>query len=452
MAPSRLRRSWRAPLFVGIVPRSLQGAHQRAPAPVYARGLVDGIRKGDDAVANPYHRVTMTDERRVPAPGGEQLPLRRTTFAQPDGRQIHVYGEVRGMPPADAPRSELTALHLRRDELSGAWIAGSPARNVRPHSSAPSGGGMVPGSPAERFRCPLCPGGPELAFGYEAAVFGNRFPTFTLDPPALPDPGDPRFGPSLGACEVVMFTERHEGDFATLTPEETARVVAVWRDRTADLWSDERLACVLPFENRGGEVGATLSHPHGQIYAFGHVPPWIERRVTALAEGRARTGSCVSCAVVADELRSDRLVHDDPHWAVGVPFAPRWPYEVHVRAVRHGARRLTDLTAAESRALAGSLHAVVARYNGLFGFELPYMMVVYEAPRGATDWHLAVELYPPHRSPRLTKIRASVETSTLLFINDTLPEASAVRLQAVAVAAREEHPGFVVVPAVETAG
>jgi len=156
--------------------------------------------------------------------------------------------------------------------------------------------------------------------------------------------------------------------------------------------------------------------------------------------------------VVADELRSERIIQADPHWAVGVPFAPRWPYEVHVRAVRHGARRLTDLTAAESRALAGALHAVVERYNGLFGFELPYMMVVHEAPRGAPDWHLAVELYPPHRSERLTKIRASVETSTLLFINDTLPEENAARLRAIAVAAREEHPGFVVVPAGENGG
>jgi UDPglucose--hexose-1-phosphate uridylyltransferase len=389
----------------------------------------------------------MTTSDAAPASPPEPLPLARTTFVQPDGRRIHVYGDVRGRPPVDAPRSEPTALHMRRDELSASWVAVSPARNVRPHSSAPSGSGTVPGSPAERFGCPLCPGGPELAFSYEAAVFGNRFPTFTTDPPPPPDPGDPRFAPSLGACEVVMFTERHEGNFATLTPAETARVVAVWRDRTAELWADHRLALVLPFENRGGEIGATLSHPHGQIYAFGHLPPWTERRVAALEEGRARTGACVTCGVVAAELASERIVHADPHWAVGVPFAPRWPYEVHVRAIRHGARRLTDLDAAESRSLAGALHAVVERYNGLFGFELPYMMVVHEAPRGAADWHLAVELYPPHRSERLTKIRASVETATLLFINDTLPEASAARLQAISVTPREEHPGFVVVPA-----
>src|SRR5512140_1459788 len=100
----------------------------------------------------------------------EPLPLQRTTFVQPDGRRIHVYGDVRGAPPPDAPRSEPTALHLRRDELSASWVAVSPARNVRPHSSAPTGSGTVPGSPAERFARPPCPRGPQLAFGPDAPV------------------------------------------------------------------------------------------------------------------------------------------------------------------------------------------------------------------------------------------------------------------------------------------
>jgi UDPglucose--hexose-1-phosphate uridylyltransferase len=372
------------------------------------------------------------------------IHLPRTTFDLSDGRRIHVYGEVRGGPPADPPAMEPSGLHLRRDELSASWIAVSPARNVRPHRSAPGGSRAIPGSPADRFGCPLCPGGPELAFSYEAAVFDNRFPSFVPQPSPVPDPADPRYGASLGTCEVVMFTERHEGNFATLTAEETARVVAVWTDRTRDLWRDGRFAAVMPFENRGNEVGATLSHPHGQIYAFGHLPPQIERRVAALADGRARTGGCVSCRIVVEQRASSRTVHDDPHWAVGVPFAPRWPYEVHVRAIRHGARRLADLAPAEARSLARALHVVVERYNGLFGFELPYMMMVQEGPVDAEDSHLSVEFLPPHRSARLIKIRASVETATLLFINDTLPETSAEQLRAVPVEPREEHAGFAV--------
>jgi UDPglucose--hexose-1-phosphate uridylyltransferase len=380
-------------------------------------------------------------------PAPYPLPLPRTEFGLPDGRSIRVYGQVRGAPPTDAPCSEPTALHMRFDSLSSSWIGISPSRNARPHSTQASASGMAPGSPAERHKCPLCPGGPELAFSYEAAVFDNRFPTFVADPPPVPDPGNLLMAPSQGKCEVVMFTERHEGNFATLTPAETARVIAVLKDRTAALWTDPANRYVMPFESRGGEVGATLSHPHGQIYAFDHLPPQMERRAAALASGRAHTGACLSCAVVAEELASERIIHADPHWSVGIPFAPRWPFEVHVRAKRHGARRLADLTDAESRALARALHVVVERYNGLFGFELPYMMIALEAPADAPDWHFAVEFYPPHRSEKLTKVRASVETATLLFINDTLPETSAARLQACPITPFEEHPGYVVVPA-----
>ncbi|MGZ6314183.1 MAG: galactose-1-phosphate uridylyltransferase [Candidatus Limnocylindrales bacterium] len=382
--------------------------------------------------------------------GGAPVRLPRTDFPLPDGRTVRIYGEVPGAPPETVARRQPAELHLRRDELTATWIAVSPARNVRPHRSDAERAGLndaapaVPGSPAERFACPLCPGGPELPVGYEAAVFDNRFPSLVPDPPPVPDSAEAGYAPALGRCEVVMFTHRHEGNFATLTPAETARVIAVWRDRTSELWEDPRNAFVMPFENRGAEIGATLSHPHGQLYAFGHLPPMIERRVAALVAGRARRGSCLTCAVVARELGSGRIVQENPHWAIGVPFAARWPYEVHVRAIRHGARRLADLGPDETVSLAGALHGVVERYNGLFGFELPYMMVVQEAPRGADDWHLGIELYPPHRTRDLLKIRASVETATGLFINDTLPEASAKLLAAIPTAPRKEHPGFVV--------
>lgn len=122
-----------------------------------------------------------------PAP----IPLLRTTFDLSDGRRIHVYGEVRGRPPADAPAMDPTGLHMRRDELSASWIAVSPARNVRPHHSSPSGSGAIPGNSAERFGCPLSPGGPELAFSYQAAVFDNRFPSFVPHPPTGARPGRP---------------------------------------------------------------------------------------------------------------------------------------------------------------------------------------------------------------------------------------------------------------------
>ena len=356
--------------------------------------------------------------------------LARHTLRHADGRALYVYGALLGGLPGEsdtAPAGHDVALHQRLDLLTGEWVAISPARNTRPQTSAdaPSAATPVGG-------CPLCPGGPEVPFGYRAAVFDNRFPSLTVAPPRPPD-GD-LVAPSRGRCEVVLYSDHHVGSLATLSPAQVATVVAVWRDRSRALWSDHRTAYVLVFENRGEAVGATLSHPHGQIYAFDRIPPSIRGKLGVLADHRDRHRGCLTCQVVErDDAASERAVTRNASFSVSVPFAPRWPYEVHIRARRHGAHRLGDLTAAEQVDLAAALQEVVQRYDALFGFELPYMMVAQEAPGdrdGAPwdDWHLAFELLPPHRSSTQLKVRASVETATGLFINDTVPEASAAAL------------------------
>ena len=209
--------------------------------------------------------------------------------------------------------------------------------------------GNAPRQPAERYRCPLCPGGPELAFSYEAAVFDNRFPSFVPDPPAVPIPPTRgwrrRSGSARSSCSPSATRATSRRSPRSRRPGSSA----VWTDRTRDLWADARNAFVMPFESRGAEVGATLSHPHGQIYAFNHLPPQMER---AGGGARRRAGSDGRLRDVRRRRRPAREPPDHPpdgHWVVGVPFAPRWPYEVHIRAVRHGLRRLTDLRPDEAR-------------------------------------------------------------------------------------------------------
>ena len=375
-----------------------------------------------------------------PGPGtppATVLELERHDFVAADKRRLSVYGDLRGRPDPLRADSEPVALHKRLDLLTATWIAVSPSRNVRPHS------GVAVETDGGRVVCPLCPGGPEVPFSYDAAVFDNRFPALVGDPPPVSD--DPRVGSAQGHCEVVLYTERHEGSLATLSPMELARVVAVWRDRSGELWADPRNCFVMAFENSGEAVGATLSHPHGQIYAFDHLPPLIAGRASALRRYRGAERTCLACHVVSTDDASDRIVAGNPSFSIGVPFAARWPFELHVRARRHGLGRLGDLTPHEQRDLASALRQVVARYTQVFDFALPYMMVALEAPPDQPDWHLAFEFYPPHRSPRLTKVRASVETATGLFINDTLPETTAHRLAALVGPAVEEATPFTVV-------
>ena len=124
------------------------------------------------------------------------MTVPRHLLRHPDGRRLYLYGELRGEledDPGAAIATSATALHQRHDALTDTWIAISPARNTRPHTSTvPKGAGPA---------CPLCPGGPEVPFSYEAAVFENRFPSLRADPP--PPPELSGTDPSLGRCEVV---------------------------------------------------------------------------------------------------------------------------------------------------------------------------------------------------------------------------------------------------------
>ena len=349
-------------------------------------------------------------------------PLLRHDLHDAGGRRVFVYGPLQGALPA-GENGGRDGLHKRLDPFTRTWVAVSASRNARPNDARPD-------NPPDE--CPLCPGGTELPFPYECAVFENRFPALAADPsPVL---AGAYAAPAVGRCEVVLYTDEHEGSLATLADDAFGRVLAMWRDRSRELWSDPRHEYVMIFENRGVAAGATLSHPHGQIYAFDHLPPVQREKAAALEEHRARTGDCLSCAVRdADERQHERCVAANDSFVVSVPYAARWPYEVHVRARRHGLRRLADLREDEELDLALALRDVVWRYDRLFEEPLAYMMAAQEAPSDGDDWHLHFEFSPLNRSASQLKVRASVETATGFFINDTLPEAGAGALQRITV-------------------
>ena len=324
--------------------------------------------------------------------------LARHELFHADGRRLLVYGALQGNLDDRPASEEPQAIHKCLDVFTSSWVGIALARNTRPLDSA------VEAAEA----CPFCPGRAEVPFPYEAAVFDNRFPSFRAAPPT---------------------------PFGLLSPTEIARVLAVWIDRARELWSDPAHAYVWDFENRGSEVGATIAHPHGQVYALDHVPPVTAAKAAAHRRHRERAGTCLSCEATVTDARSERVVSENGSFVVAVPFAARWPFEVAVRARRHELGRLAELTPTEQRDLALALRDVVRRYDALFGFPLPYMMVAQEAPAAQPDWHLAFELYPLYRAPGVTKIRASVETGLGLFLNDVAPEDAARRLTALAVPA-----------------
>ncbi len=295
---------------------------------------------------------------------------------------------------------------LRFEELRGEWVDYAIHRQERTFL------------PSEEH-CPLCPtrpGGPptEIPFpAFEIAVFENRFPAFE----------SPR-----GAAEVVVYTDRHHDSFATLPPERARALMWVWRERYEELGARRDVEYVLIFENRGVEVGVTLHHPHGQIYAYPFLPPVPAAERAA----DARLGGCAPCVLLGRELEDGlRIVYENEHVLVYVPHAARWPYEAHV-VLRAHRPTLLHCAPAELNALADALQALTRGYDALFERQFPYVMVVHQAPTGARaerEGHLHVEFYPPLRTAHKLKYLAGSEQGGGVFIVDTLPEVSAAALR-----------------------
>jgi UDPglucose--hexose-1-phosphate uridylyltransferase len=273
-----------------------------------------------------------------------------------------------------------------------------------------------------RELCPLDPtrpGGPPTEIPLEAfqiAVFDNRFPAFEQP---------------HGTAEVVVYTDRHDGSFATLSAERAEALMWVWRHRYLELGDRPDVDYVMIFENRGVEVGVTLHHPHGQIYGYPFLPPVPTRELAA----DERLGGCAPCELLRRELTDGRRVILESDSVVAyVPHAARWAYEVHLVLREHRAS-LLDCEPLELRELSAGLQALVRGYDALFERPFPYVMVVHQAPTAGEPGsatrrgHLHVEFYPPLRTAEKLKFLAGSEQGAGTFISDTLPEESAVALR-----------------------
>jgi UDPglucose--hexose-1-phosphate uridylyltransferase len=306
------------------------------------------------------------------------------------------------------------------------WVAYAAHRQDRtflPGSFDPLAPGQSAGAPTE------------LPVGrYDIAVFDNLFPSLTAtahDPPTLYV--DTR--PALGQCEVVVYSQGMT-PLGKLAVEHIALLLEVWGDRTTELARRPEIQFVLPFENRGVEVGVTLHHPHGQIYAYDNVPPIPQRMQSVERNYFAGTGQTLMSRIIEQECSDKaRLLYAGDEAVAFVPVCARFPYEVWI-APRRATESLPDLTAEERRDCSRALKTVLLKFDALWDRPFPYVMAWYQAPVNVDSGpgiHLHAELFPPYRSRDKLKYLAGTELAAGLFANDALPEQKAAELQAVPV-------------------
>ncbi|MCT1368097.1 galactose-1-phosphate uridylyltransferase [Rothia sp. p3-SID1597] len=339
-------------------------------------------------------------------------------------RQIHDPRPLdeRTMPPREAAS-------VRVDPLTGHPVAIAAHRMNRtflPPADedplAPAGRGTVPSEIPEAE--------------YDVVVFENRFPS--LQGPLEIYRDEPLFEETspAGRCEVVCFTSDWEGSFAELGHRRARTVIEAWTHRTRELSRLDGVAQVFPFENRGEEIGVTLHHPHGQIYAYPYVTPETADVARQAEEWAERTGGDLLDDVLQAELKDGtRIVAETASWVAYVPFAAKWPVEFTVMP-RRAARDFTELTDTEKDELTDLYLDLLGRLNRFFDEvdHLPYIAAWHQVPvRGGKHIsRMRLHVFSLLRAPGKLKYLAGSESAMSAWINDTTPERIAQRLREVA--------------------
>ena len=385
------------------------------------------------------------DDDQIPAGGGRLTWQHSAHLA--DGREIIYFDEApglnrglardlrEGLAQVPVPGTWTPEQAVRWDPLLGEWVIIAAQRQERTFLPPPDQCPLDPSAPGRPTEVP--------ADSYDVVVFENRFPSLRGGsavpgarhpplPPGLDDGMSPQRS-RYGRCEVVCFTSDHGASFASLTPRRVRTVMEAWAERTATLSAMDGVEQVYCFENRGEEIGVTLHHPHGQIYAFPFVTPRTRQMVAQARSYAAQAGrNLFDDLVAAEQADGARMVAANDQWTAFVPPAARWPYEVLIFPVR----RVPDLAALDdaARAAFGALYLdVLRRFDRLFGTPAPYIAAWHQAPvtdAGARrDFGLHVQVFTVRRAAGKLKYLAGTESGMGVWVNDIVPETAARRLR-----------------------
>ncbi len=364
----------------------------------------------------------------------ESLPggFFRTDLPMNDGRTIRYYDRSdisRNAKDQRPPESPAGIGELRLDPLVNEWIAVASHRQHRTY--------LPP-----KELCPICPTSGDLLTeipdsNFSVVVFDNKNPSLNSAPAGweLPEVNGPYTATpaGVGKAEVIVFTPKHDSSLRELSEEQIALVVSAWRDRTKEISQIPHIVQVFPFENRGVEVGVTIPHPHGQIYAYSYLTPRTERMLAVAQEYFSKTGKVLMDEILAREINDKvRIVAENEHWVAYVPFASRYPYEIHV-APRKRVPDFAELSDLQANAFPSIAKEVLSRLDGVYGVAMPYMASWHQAPVkiGRDLLGLHWQITSVRRTPDKLKYLAGSESGMGAFVMDMAPEQSAEQLKAV---------------------
>ena len=294
--------------------------------------------------------------------------------------------------------------HRRYNPLLDEWILVSPQRAKRPWQGQNEAISDEK-KPEYDETCYLCPGNHRITGGtnpnYENCyVFDNDFPALLKDEVSSDVEQEDLFkiNPERGINRVICFSPKHNVTLAEMQVPEIENVVRVWKEQYLELGAISYINHVQIFENKGSVMGCSNPHPHGQIWAQSSLPSQVKRTQDNLLKYFQKTGKSLLKDYLESELqKKERIIAENEHFVLLVPFWATWPYETMIISKRHFSS-IAEITEEEIKSYAEMIQIITVKYDNLFKTSFPYSAGIHQAPTDGLDheeWHFHMHFYPP---------------------------------------------------------
>lgn len=287
--------------------------------------------------------------------------------------------------------------------------------------------------------CPFCPGSGKIKENYEVYKYDNDFPILSLDPPKPDNVGSDfyKVEESYGKCDVILYSPDHEGNLKDLSLPHMKKLVNLWVNRFKELSQDKKIKYIFPFENRGREVGVTMPHPHGQIYAYSKMPMRLKVELENARKYFDEKKENIYERILKEEIEfKDRIIFENDSFTVFIPFFCEYPYGTYIFP-KNNISSFLDFNEKITEDFALALKGITSAYDLLFNKRFPYMMCIYNEPVNSSEYgktqeyfNFHVKFFPPLRGENLIKFNASSETGAWVHGNPRKVEECAVELRA----------------------
>jgi UDPglucose--hexose-1-phosphate uridylyltransferase len=286
--------------------------------------------------------------------------------------------------------------------------------------------------------CPFCPGSGKVPEQYDVYSYPNDFPALSVHPPQpeLESLAMYEVEASYGACEVILFSSDHHATLYQLSIDHLVKLINLWAERFAVYAADPKIKYIFAFENRGPEVGVTMPHPHGQLYAYPFVPQKLRVELDSCREYYQQHGRDLLGDMNGQELAfGQRMLMENEGFLCYLPFFTDYPYGALIVS-RKMTGNFTDFDEAQKRDLAAMLRDLTGAFDALFDRPFPYMMCLHQTPVNTEEYRdcaqyfrFHLEFYPPLRDANRIKYYAGSEMGAWAAANTRAVEETAEELR-----------------------